>query len=132
MWPAAPPTSAPLMQPLASAVAVCAVIRRAAVRAANTNFMRISLLGRLLNETRQREVPTIVSLCRRFSRARSGRRSGTPTRLRRVHRESYIVKAKDHRGQLPGTAVLWAATAVHLRFRRISVAVKSIFGAIGL
>src|SRR5256885_16420490 len=58
MWPAAPPTSAPLMQPLASAVTVCAVSRSAAVTAANTNFMRISLLGRLLNETRQREVPT--------------------------------------------------------------------------
>src|SRR5689334_1304854 len=41
MWPAAPPTSAPLMQPLASAVTVCAVSRSAAVTAANTNFMRI-------------------------------------------------------------------------------------------
>src|SRR5437660_6823878 len=58
MWPAAPPTSAPLMQPLASAVTVCAVSRSAAVTAANKNFMRSSLLGRLLNETRQREVPT--------------------------------------------------------------------------
>src|SRR5205085_5132518 len=35
-------------------------------------------------------------------------------------------------GQLSGTAVLWAATAAHLRFRRISVAVKSILGAIAL
>jgi hypothetical protein len=43
MWPAAPPTSAPLMQPLASAVEVCAVNRNAAAAAANTNFMRISL-----------------------------------------------------------------------------------------
>src|SRR6266550_1225244 len=70
MWPAAPPTSAPLMQPLASAVTVCAVSRSAAVTAANTNFMRISLLGRLLNETRQREVPTsptIHFLCGRLS-----------------------------------------------------------------
>src|SRR3982074_954630 len=41
MWPAARPTSAPLMQPLASAVTVCAVSRSAAVTAANTNFIRI-------------------------------------------------------------------------------------------
>src|SRR5436309_15826837 len=34
MWPAAPPTSAPLMQPLASAVTVCAVSRSAVVTAA--------------------------------------------------------------------------------------------------
>src|SRR5437868_14860670 len=61
MWPAAPPTSAPLMQPLASAVTVCAVSRSAAVTAANKNFIR-NLPTRnsdeLLNETRQREVPT--------------------------------------------------------------------------
>jgi hypothetical protein len=34
-------TSAPLMQPLASAVTVCAVSRSAVVTAANTNFIRI-------------------------------------------------------------------------------------------
>src|SRR3979490_1352762 len=59
MWPAAPPTSAPLMQPLASAVTVCAVSRSAAVTAANTNFIRSLLLGRLLNDTRSRDVPTV-------------------------------------------------------------------------
>src|SRR5438045_6404960 len=80
MWPAAPPTSAPLMQPLASAVAVCAVSRSVAVTAANTNFIRILLLGRLLNETRQREVPTIPTIDFVLVGSRQsemGQRSGT-------------------------------------------------------
>src|SRR5215831_18855741 len=59
---------------------------------------------------------------------------GSPTRNKGAYRRVLHSKIRRRRSpiQLAGTAVRWAATAVHLRFRRISVAVKSILGAIGL
>ena len=108
------------------------------MRAANKNFMRSSLLGRLLNKTRQREVPTsptipfyVIGSSQNEIGHKVGDRQpecvGAHGRVRHSKKPN-----RTTAGQLAGTAVLWAATAVHLRFRRISVAVKSIFGAIGL
>src|SRR4051812_35270022 len=69
-----------------------------------------------------------------LARARSARRSGDRQyECAGAHgRVPHNKKNRTTADQLAGSAILWAATAVHLRFRRISVAVKSILGAIGL